>query len=325
MGEVFGRSPLTALEEKPRRGRPLLINDASLEGARDELIWFLEGIWGEIGWELQTAKKIEDIRKAFQPLNGLHSSYRLNLLVRPSVLESTPQRLRSVSKQLGRMNDRIRAWDEEERRLHELLSQAMLAMEQAKGTPQEHEIKLICNQREQQLKSFSMKYEALQEEERVLRDRRIDEQAYVAQTEMLKFILSRRYSFTPLNVANAMAGLPDMLWRQSSKRCAAMKCSIANGSSYQLFKMVRRANQSTSSSQEVLDTIQKRLLNSRKNDYVAAELRKNWYFLCAAVSAAMGQKPHPHSVPYRILAEYRRRTRSLTAVDSVLAEEHCLR
>src|SRR5258708_39237303 len=42
-----------------------------------------------------------------------------------------------------------------------------------------------------------------------------DIEAHFAQTELLQFVLSERYIFTPLNFANAAAGLPHMSWRSS--------------------------------------------------------------------------------------------------------------
>ena len=165
----------------------------------------------------------------------------------------------------------------------------------------------------------------MQDEDRLLSNRQADEQAYVAQTELLKFILSGRYSFTPLNLANAMAGLPYMQWRQSSKRCGKMECRIAMSSTYRLFKILYRASQGLPSSQGLTNAVQNLLQNSRKIDYVAAELRKNWYHLRAAIKTVTEKRHHPGSVPFRVLTEYQRRMRSRTSVDLLLEEEHGLR
>src|SRR5262249_42422831 len=144
------------------------------------------------------------------------------------------------------------------------------------------------------------------------------------QTELLRFILSRRYSFTPLNIANAMAGLPYMQWRQSSKRCGRMQCPIVGGSSYQLFRMLDKVNRASSSAEGILNAVENRLQNSPKPDYIAADLRRNWYYLRAAINAVVEQRPHPHSIPFRILSEYQRRMQSRTSIDLVLEEEHAL-
>src|SRR5271163_8286 len=40
---------------------PTYIDDVSLEGFRDRLIWLLEGTWPEVGLVLHTASKVEDL------------------------------------------------------------------------------------------------------------------------------------------------------------------------------------------------------------------------------------------------------------------------
>jgi hypothetical protein len=40
-------------------------------------------------------------------------------------------------------------------------------------------------------------------------------EAHFVQIELLRFVLSERYVFAPLNFANAAAGLPHLGWRRS--------------------------------------------------------------------------------------------------------------
>lgn len=193
----------------------------------------------------------------------MNYNQRVDFLARQSVAESSPEGLRSIMKERGRNDERLRAGYEEEQRLNESVNRAKQAMEHARGTPQEQEITALCEKYEQELESFSRNYQILQAEDRALSNRQTDEQAYVVQEEVLSFVLSKRYAFTSLNLANAMAGLPFMKWRQSSKRCGKMAYRISKSTLYRLFEIVYRANRSSSSPQDLLNAVRTRLQNSR--------------------------------------------------------------
>jgi hypothetical protein len=53
--------------------------------------------------------------------------------------------------------------------------------------------------------------------------------------------MSGRYSFNPVNLANAMAGLHEIGWRQSAKRCSPFKSHLREGQNWWLFKLICRA------------------------------------------------------------------------------------
>src|SRR5262249_52881370 len=146
------------------------------------------------------------------------------------------------------------------------------------------------------------------------------QQAYVAQTELLSCLRSRRYAFTPLNVVNAMAGLTYIGWSQSAKRCAKLERPFVQGFPFQLFLFIHRDLKKSPPGQ-LLVVLERYLRKRPKTDYTAAELRKMWYHLSAAVHAVIQNGDHPKAVPYRVVAEYQRRTSVRSQLDLVLEEE----
>ena len=64
-------------------------------------------------------------------------------------------------------------------------------------------------------------------------------EAGFARKEILSFLKSKRYELTPLHLANAIAGLPYMGWRQSMRRSSKRPSKSANGLHFQIFKALR--------------------------------------------------------------------------------------
>ena len=93
----------------------------------------------------------------------------------------------------------------------------------------------------------------LEQKQRTLEARIAEEEAGFAQQELMRFILEGRYELTPLNLANAMAGLPYMAWRQSFKRCMAWECSFANSVMYREFKIISACLRSDLKAQSLVE------------------------------------------------------------------------
>src|SRR5262249_34693377 len=131
------------------------------------------------------------------------------------------------------------------------------------------------------------------------------------------------YTVNPVNLANAMAGLPNMVWRQSMKRCQKLEKPAEYGFGYWTFKLIERVN-NKASRRTFLSVLKIDLKKQPKRNFAAREMRKNWYSLQGAIKEVLPQRMHPSKVPYRIMAEYQRRTLSRTAVDLLFEEEEQL-
>src|SRR5262249_32793227 len=127
----------------------------------------------------------------------------------------------------------------------------------------------------------------------------------------------------PLNLANAVAGLPFMAWRHSVLRCAKEESLGANGTQYVVFKAIRYlvSTVKRSSIQEFVNHFQAGVpqLPSRYK-LARADLAEKWLFLERALREAYRMKVHPRALPFEITKRYFRQMRVLTHADTVLAE-----
>jgi hypothetical protein len=281
----------------------------------------LDRCWAQVGWELGRVKNVEQIREVFQPLPD--SSGRLQFFVRSSISKATPRSARVTQKKLGLLNARSYLSNQRERELQERLDRAKNALPQATSDSQKAEIERLCRERQEELRLFTAEYEKLQRDGRELNNLLWDQFAYITQNELLSFIRSRRYSLNPVSLANAMAGLPNMGWRRSFKRCLNLKERPSLGFGYRSVQLIDRVRKN-SSKRNLVTALEAELCRQPKGSFAAQDMKKNWYYLRRAIEESVQQKMHPGAIPFRIIAEYRRKMSPRSAIDWVLEEEQQL-
>lgn len=310
--------------KRPKRGRRPSVDDFPLINRRDSFLGLIDGNWGRIGWELETAKTIVDTRNALRPLES-ESRSLICLFTRDSATESTVAELRLRAKQTRNFQTVVRETSSHEERCRVSFDKANAAFQDAKSANQGAEFQKVVELRQRKCDAARLQTESLARRDRLLGEHLKDEQAFVAQTELLGYLNGQRYSFSPLRLANAMAGLPEMGWRQSAERCAALGRKPEDGQIYWLYKLICQA-QSESSLVGTLAERLKRNLQDYKNqaDYRLGLAKANWYHLRRAIEAASESNSHPRALPYRVLAQYQRHRQFLTRVDRFFEEEEAL-
>jgi hypothetical protein len=304
-------------EKKTRRGRPLLITDSALESNRDHQHGNFDNGWGDVGWDLSRAKTLESLRKALEPLRGRP---QLGLFVREPRSPATWKGLRESRKAINRLMDRLRIANQE-------VSDARERLEKARGALLDSEsdelLKRMCEEREK-THSFAVKYALqLQNSLNELNEEQRSRESYISQSEFLEFIISKRHKLTPLSISNAIAGLPFITWRQSTVRCT--KIPIAQGLTYSMFQELARAfANSPRTAAEAVKQVKAHLLRSKGNESSVRKFRNEWYFARTAIEAVYSTKPPRAAVPYRVLAEYCRRSSTRTRYDQVMEDEERL-
>ena len=293
---------------------------------RDALYFILEQNWALVGWELQQAYTVADVRAALEPLKTSDYS-RLEVFKREHKTEQT------TSAKLRRARLAIKYAESEWRSAHEHLEasrqsaeRVRVALKQVLLTPDEDEISTLCEQRKRELAEAAANWRECDLRLDSLRDDLKLQESYFAQSELLKFILSgRRDLTTPLNFANAMAGLPFIGWRQSDERCSdhTPMPKSSHGIVYQRFAIVAKVVALPASSvEEVIQKMRAHLLNEATHkDFACEELRENWHYLQCAIESEYAKKTSPRAMPYRIFAEYQRRSSAPSAFDLFLKEE----
>lgn len=309
-------------ESPPKRGRST-IPDATLRGWRDSLVWPLEHYWGQIGYELQQATTTAQIREVFSSLPE-EVRTKFSFFVHSYLQASKTLEQRRLAKLYEEVSKQARSAREIEDKCRNSLCVVFAALQAAQGTiqqaPMEHEKEV----RTRALAEAEQRRIDLEEQQRTLSDRMTDGATGFAQTELLRFVLDGRYELTPLNVANAIAGLPGRAWRQSFKRCIRWDCPYANSVEYRKFKIISAFLRSNVKGESLVERmrlyLQRKKLDKETREPVT-ELKRDWYYLRKATETIEGQNHPAEAGRFRIMAEYQRLYRSHTSVDSILAEE----
>ena len=311
---------LTGFGGKPsKRGRPKDIEDDDLRNSYAELAFVLEQKWALVGWPLQQANTLSDIREALKLITGIECQ-RLEAFCRESIQESTSTSLRKTRKELIQARDKMRAAYEPFAR-NESAQRVLRAISNpnAPSTPLDLEERREWEEQARIWAKAKISFDALSGDLE-------QQEAYFVRSELLAFINSRKYAFNPLSFASAMAGLPYISWRQSCDRCAEFQEQPLPGIKHRMFLIVERAcAEPFSGAEEVIERIKAHLQQSQRADKDACQmLRDNWHFLRLAISSADSSKrTSAADLPYRIFAEYQKRVENQTKLDVALARKEC--
>jgi hypothetical protein len=317
---------LTAFLPQPvlrARGRPSELSDAQLHNRRDQLLQIFEGVWGQIGWELETCKKADDLILILASIADPKSWVR-DVIIQFCLPYSGPASgtiLRTIRAQRRALAKPIYDADESRRLAEERLRQVNSALSQAHGRIRRI-VKRTRKMRRKEYARVTQQYSELYKRQNKLDLRLKGIQADFSRQELFDFLTSKRYVLTPTALANALAGLPYMGWRQSVRRCTKTRSPITNGLMYQIFKAIRYLTAAAKKT-----NVQALVKNFREDIPVLpsryqlpkTELATNWLYLEPAIRQAYRTKSHREQLPFEITKRYFQRIQSQTQVDLVLA------
>jgi septal ring factor EnvC (AmiA/AmiB activator) len=151
-----------------------------------------------------------------------HNSGLATAFYRETVETATPMEVHRNRVRLGELQVeilRVQAMlTEIERSLSEIDAASKIAAPEHAST-----IEKEITRRQQALVQLQSDINRLKTEEKSLDKKSLDQEAYVYASELLDFLHSiGRYAVNPKSVANALAGLARMRWRQSHLRCSRM-------------------------------------------------------------------------------------------------------
>jgi hypothetical protein len=321
------RGGLTTLfqESKKRRGRRTPLSDAQLHNRRNQFVQMFEGSWGEIGWGLPRCKKVDDLALIFRPLAESRSwiAEVFEIFCRPSSETFSASSLRQVRSEMRRLAEPLRLGEEARRVAEERLNNLDRALTQARG--RSHQIvKRARKQRRKELWKALVEHRRLADSEKSLKARLKSLEGSFARQELMRFIRSKRYELKPLSLANAVAGIPHMGWRQSMRRNVSTPPVTQNGQTYQAFKAIRYLaeiqNRKTETDlvKSFRESIQ--LLPSRYK-IPQEEFAKNWLYLERAIRKSFRMKPPRKAIPFEITRRYFEQTHTQSNLDIILAEQ----
>jgi len=308
-----------------RRGRRSGLNDDELHARRDQFVQIFEGAWFDIYRELQRCKKPDDLICIFTPIANPQTWWHepLAIFCRSSSESASAATLRRVRAELRGLAEPLCRADESKRHTEEQLHQTNWALAQAHGGSRRMVRRARKKKRKEAWKA-EVPYRPLAKKEKQLRERLIQLEASFARQGLFSFLKSPRYTLTPLNLANAAAGLPHMGWRRSVTRCKKAASKIANGTMFQVFKAMRYlvTNANRKSENELVASIHDGILSlPSRYQLPKAELAKNWFSLRRAIRQSYRNDPLPKALICDITKRYFKLICSQSQVEIALTEQ----
>jgi len=307
----------------PQRGRRSEVGDGSLWGDRDHFVWLLETGWPDLGGRLSTVKSPSDVLALLQIWKERSQNYGVRILLRPQSKPATAISLNAMRRRIRELNvARLKASDYVQK-CRESLEVAQRASNGQLSEREKVVVEEETKRRAEKLSQAEKEYEALNQQHAEMQQALQDGEAYFARAEFVGFCRSHRYRITPVNTANALAGLPFMGWRQSAKRCKARAPSGANGGSMQIFGAIRLIVQSSTRKSELIKHAERWLrhpLGISPKSFGVTELRKDWFYLRWSIKTVLEAGARTSDLPYAIAKEYWNRKTNASNVDRLLEE-----
>ena len=315
-----------SVQQGGKRGRPELISESDLRAAYADLISVLSQHWAAVGWELRTVTTVSQIRESLRNIKGITCS-RLEVFMRAEMTSATGTQIAQTRSELLSLSEEIHKAYQTRSKHAEIADWAKRAVKGAQNPYQMEELRPKAEVRRRMLNETNELIASLTEEIDAHRHRIEQQEAYFAQNQLLKFILSNRRALTPRSFAAAMAGLPFISWRQSSERCADYWKLYPESFIYKMFMVVAKVCEKTRTGPgPLVEELGAYICEPMRDDASACQqFRDNWHFLESAVRAVSARDTTPaDSLPYRIFAEYQRRWQCQSAMDVLLNEERRL-
>jgi hypothetical protein len=317
-------SALTAHERKRPRGYPQQLDDGRLWGVRQHLRWLLETTWDAVGSVLPGVRTMAHLRQGLKPWEKRleQEEHVIKALLRGSETPAGSRLLYRQRKQGGQLHTRFLDAHERIGKCWESLERFMIIPTEGLPTAEQDVICEAIYERARILARAGEEYITLRDQEKKLDELIRDGEAYFARTEFLRFCRSKRYRLNPLNVANALAGLPFIGCRQSAKRCRKWP-EESGGLSYEIFRILQRIVRANIRRSDLIRDADKWLEAPRPNGkaFAIADLRENRYYLRRSISAVLKQDMRRTQLVGAISREYWKRKSNPSAIDRAFAEE----
>jgi hypothetical protein len=314
---------------KPDPGRPLAIDDGRLFGTRDHLVWLFEGTWADVGGRLPWIRKSADILESLQVWNDpngcMNQHYIAKTLLRPSSVPANPKWLATTRRRLGELNVALQNASDERDRCRQSVEKAERALSDQLSPADWTAVQDQIARRRHKLSHAEVEYEAARKRQEETQNLLLDGEATFAREEFVHFCRSNRYRLTPLNIANALAGLPYIGWRQSANRCKEKPAPGADGRSMQVFKTIERIVRSCVRRSDLVGHAEKwlKMQKGKKKSLGVSELQEKWYYLRWSMKTVTEASPRvqTRNLPFAIAREYWKRISRPSNVDLLFEDE----
>jgi hypothetical protein len=315
---------LTDRERKRPRGYPQQLDDDRLWNTRQHFRWLVETTWDEVGSFLSKVRTMSRLEEALKPWERRveQEEHAVRALLWKGESPADSRLLYRQRKQSGQIHARyLEAYEALEKSWESLERFRVIPATQLTSAEQD----VICDaiyERARALARAGTEYIALAQQEKDLDALIRDGEAYFARNEFLRFCKSKRYTLNPLNIANALAGLPFIGCRQSVRRCKKWP-DDSGGLSYGIFQILERIISTNARRPDLVRDAERWLRARRPNGkaFAIADLREHWYYLRRSISSVLEQGTTRAQLAAAISREYWKRKSSPSAIDRAFADE----
>ena len=324
-----GIDSIPAEDEQLRKsGRPTIADDFLL-WSRNQWRVFFEQCWPEIGWPLSQIRKrrsdtIKDVRQVFVKVAGKPLCDHANAFLRGEPERITVQALRKQTIASNGLRYEVQDMQNKRPELQRLCIEAATALSQAsEGENATIQAELV--RRIHAVKQHEVGFAAKERECIALENQVRNGEVYLYCSELLNFLQSegkRKRAVTPSNLANALAGLPHMRWRQSDTRCSKMLADAFAQHPYAVFLLIERLlrRMGAKRGKFLLGAFRSELLKTpKKENYPRDSICEQWRDFRLAVEEVSKSKHQSGFIPYAITSAFLKNvSRQKTSADNVL-------
>jgi hypothetical protein len=327
MVEVRKSDPFEA--DAPQLGRRT-VRGGQLSANRDAILGILCAWWPHIGWQLTTARAREELRQALEPVKDHPNRQYIDRLLRPTNVAASPPKIRAREIREKRLAlGQVVKHTHDAQTKHSKCATECQELERAMSQARPDQTELI----ERELSKRKAEFQRTQDQlttanatQKMLEEELLDKEAAFAQDQVLAFIgEKRKYALTPVNLANAMAGLPygiDVpflgVW-QSHARCSKLDSSMLPSFHYEVFNAIESILERSKGSplslleffQQEIKVLPKTILlthptmgSRRVDNYTRTHLCENWWYLQCAIEKSQKSTDDPRPMHFVIAANF---------------------
>ena len=301
-------------EDRTKIGRPREIDLPVLYGRRDTLVQLFASGWEKIALQVDRFRRVKsaalpDVRKTFAPLKGENGWHLLSSVLEHPTESGSSVDIRRTRKQLDSVSVRKGHAEKRWAEVTEHMKAAKRAFKQATAKERES-IKPELRNRCGKVIEARRELDAARKKVDVLLRKLAMQEGYFAQNELLRFAKSGRNRLNPKRLADAMAGLPRVGCRQSSRLCAKQPCPVWPHFHYLLIQEIERISKLVNSKNQAsaIELFRTEIVAPRKKsnvenlNHIRMYLCQNWRYVRLAIDDCLTRKTGLREMPFEIVA-----------------------
>ncbi len=313
-GKIERAERISSLKSEPARmGRPESIGDDLLEGRRNALVGFLAAWWPYFGRNLARARTRIEVSGAFGTLPRLNDPIIGLLLTDTSSIEYrlTVAEYRAEVKAIEA--ERAKAYAVRES-LNDQYFKTLDAFQfarshrgKAKVSQATRRWKKIAENARSEMVILESDLIAASQSISSFDNQRLLLDAAFTQNELLDFLRSGRYAFGPRNLADALAGVPYVGWRNSFRRCRRIPSVGLTNWHYKLVEAIRGllSRSEPKSAQDAIQLLKFQAFRVRRKPSVEwSKVREHWTLMEGAINKVWNTCDHRNALPYEFAARF---------------------